>query len=80
MSIAPLEEIFRRVFKKADLVITEDLSAKKVKGWDSFTHITLLLAIEEHFDITFGTDEMVSFANVGELVKLMQAKGVDIAW
>ena len=80
MGIAPLEEIFREVFNDNELALNRELSAKKLKGWDSFTHISLLLGIEERFNITFSTDEMVSFANVGELVELLQSKGVNIAW
>ena len=80
MGIEPLQEIFRETFKDSNMILTKILSAKDVKGWDSFAHIALLIAIEDKFGITFSTEEMVSFANVGELVNLLQSKGVDINW
>jgi acyl carrier protein len=80
MSIDRLQSIFREVFDNDDLLIHPQLTAKDVMGWDSFNHINLILAIEEAYGLTFQTEEMSSAANVGNLVTILQSKGVDISF
>jgi len=54
--------------------ITPELSAKDVAGWDSLTHIRLILSIEKAFKIKFTTSEIGKLQNVGDLVTLIQAR------
>ena len=56
------------------------MTAKDVSGWDSFNHINLIVALEDAFQITFTTEEMASMANVGDLIRILQAKGVEASW
>ena len=70
-----LEPIFRGVIDP-DLVLTEELDASKVPLWDSLNHIILAVEIEMKLGITLGMDELAGLRNVGELVTLLQEKGV----
>jgi acyl carrier protein len=72
--IQKLTEIFRDVLDYPDLVLTGDLTADKVDGWDSMSHIDLLVAIERGFKIKFATREVTSLKNVGALIDLVMAK------
>ena len=69
-----LTEVFRDVFSDDELVLRPDLSAKEVDGWDSLTHIRLLVTIERAFQIKFTVTEVGELKNVGELMTLIQAK------
>jgi acyl carrier protein len=69
-----LTEIFRDVLDHPDLVLTDDLTANDVDGWDSMSHIDLLVAIERGFKIKFATREVTSLKNVGALIDLVTAK------
>jgi acyl carrier protein len=64
-----LTPIFREVFDDDSLVVSDDMTADDVDGWDSLSHVNLLIAIEIAFDIEFKQNEIQSFANVGELEK-----------
>ena len=44
---AELTEIFNDVFMKDDMVLTPELSAKDVQGWDSFKQIEIMDSVEE---------------------------------
>jgi len=68
-----LTEIFEDVFDDDTIKLTPELSAKDVDGWDSLTHIRLLLTIERAFKIKFSTSEIGKLENVGDLVGLIKA-------
>jgi acyl carrier protein len=69
-----LTEIFRDVFDEDSIVVTPELSADDVDGWDSLTHIRLILTVEKSFKIKFSTSEIGKLENVGDLVALIKAR------
>lgn len=70
-----LEPIFRGVVDP-DLVLTEELDASKVPLWDSLNHIILVVEIEMKLGVPLTTDELAHLRSIGELVTLLQQKGV----
>lgn len=74
--IPRLVPIFQDVFSDPSLQISAATSAKDVDGWDSFAHINLIVALEEHFGVSFSTAELGKMACVGDLIVLLQQKGV----
>jgi acyl carrier protein len=71
---ARLDEIFQDVFDEDGIKLTPELSAKDVDGWDSLTHIRLILTIEKVFKIKFSTSEIGKLENVGDLVALIKMR------
>ncbi len=69
-----LSELFQDVFDDDSIEVTPQLAAKDVDGWDSITHIRLILTIEKAFKIKFSTSEVGKLENVGDLAKLIQAR------
>lgn len=67
-----LTEIFRDVFDDDELSIQDSTVAEDVEDWDSLTHISLIAAIEEEFDLRFDMKQVISFKNVGELVDAIE--------
>lgn len=70
--LAKLQEIFRDELDKDNLVITEESSAQNVEGWDSLSHVQLISAIEDEFDISFTSKEIMSWKNIGEMITSIQ--------
>ncbi len=68
-----LTELFEDVFDEDSIKLTPDLSAKDVDGWDSLTHIRLMLTVEGAFKIKLSTSEIGKLQNVGDLVALIKA-------
>jgi acyl carrier protein len=68
-----LTEIFHDIFDD-DVVLSPDLSAKDVDGWDSLTHIRLILTVEKAFTVKFSTSEIGKLQNVGDLVSFIKAR------
>ena len=71
---ARLTEIFEDVFDEDSITVTAATSAEDVDGWDSLTHIRLILTVEKAFKIKFSTSEIGKMENVGDLVKLIKAR------
>jgi acyl carrier protein len=69
-----LARVFREVFDDETIELTPQLTAKDVDGWDSLTHIRLILSVEKEFKIRFTTSEIGNLENVGALVALIQAR------
>ena len=72
--IKQLDEIFVDVIDNEDIKLTTETTAADVDGWDSLSHIQLVVAIEKHFRIRFTSKEIQSWKNVGELVASIQGK------
>ena len=72
--IKQLDEIFVDVIDNEDIKLTSETTAGDVDGWDSLSHIQLVVAIEKHFRIRFTAKEIQSWKNVGELVASIQSK------
>ncbi len=69
-----LTEIFHDLFDDDSIVVTPSLSAKDVDGWDSLTHIRLIITIEKAFKVKFSTSEIAKLEKVSDLVCLIETK------
>ena len=73
-TIAALTPIFRQVFDDDSIVLTRNTTANDIDGWDSLTHMNLVLALEGMFKIRFALGELPSLKNVGDLADLTKKK------
>lgn len=67
-----LTPIFREVFDDRDLVLTSTMTAHDVEGWDSLSHIRLIVSVEQAFGIRFSTAEVGGLKDVGQFVELIR--------
>jgi acyl carrier protein len=72
--MAEVTEIFRTVLNQPELELTPRSTADEVLGWDSMTHITLLVEAECRFGIEFQAAEVEAVHSVGELMRAIQTK------
>lgn len=70
-----LTEVFRDVFDDDDIVITPETTADDIEDWDSIEHITLIGAVEDEFGMKFKMGEVSGMNNVGEMMKIIAARG-----
>lgn len=69
-----VQDIFRDILDLESLTLGDDTQASDVDGWDSLTHIQLIVAIEKEFKVKFSSKEILSWKNVGELLGSLQSK------
>ena len=69
-----LTPIFQDVFEDDSLALTPALTAADVPGWDSLSHIRLILQIQKEFGIKFSAAQTAGLKNVGDLAHLIASK------
>ena len=69
-----LTKIFRDVFDDDEIELSRSVTAGDIDGWDSLSHIRLILCVEQEFQIRFSASQVSGLANVGELMNLIATK------
>jgi acyl carrier protein len=69
-----LKAVILGVLKLKDWELTDSTLAAEVPGWDSLSHINVMLAVEKHFGIRFKGAEVLKLKNVGDLQRLLDSK------
>jgi acyl carrier protein len=70
-----LEAVFREVFNDDELILTKEMTAQDISGWDSVAHINLMFSIEQAFGVEFTGNELAEFKNIDELEGYLIMKG-----
>jgi acyl carrier protein len=75
---ASIRRVFREVFDDPTIELRDDMTADHIEGWDSMTHIHLIIALERALGIKFATAEISRTKELGEtvgsFVALIEAK------
>jgi len=66
--------IFREVFADPSIRLSDDTTAKDIQGWDSLKHVTLIVAMEKAFGVSFSSREILSLKRHRELEDLVASK------
>jgi acyl carrier protein len=72
--MSALNAVFCEVFEDEDLSITRETSAADIEGWDSLTHVTLILHVEKAFGVRFSSSEVSRLESAGDLEALIAAR------
>jgi len=69
-----LNRIFCEVFDDDGIRIAPEMTANDIDGWDSLSHVNLIVAVESHFKIRFTQKELLVMKNIGDLQNAIAAK------
>lgn len=72
--IERLQNVFRVVFNDDEIELRPEMTADDVDGWDSLSHTNLILSVEKEFKIRFNQRELLTFKNVGDLLRSIESK------
>jgi acyl carrier protein len=76
-TLEKLNAIFCEVFDDEGIRITPEMTANDVDGWDSLSHVNLIVAVEARFSIRFNQKELLTFKNIGGLMNCIERKLAD---
>jgi acyl carrier protein len=75
--LSKIVAIIRREVNDPDLQITEKTTASDVDGWDSLTHVQIIVAVEKDFRFRMKASEVAQLENVESLINVVVARGVN---
>ena len=69
-----LKKVILKQLNLDDFEISDETIAPEVPGWDSLSHVNIIVAVEEHFKVKFKSMEVLKLKNVGDLQNLVDLK------
>ena len=54
-------------------VVNDTLEYNSVSEWDSIGHMSLISKIEENFDISFETDDIIDFSSFNKGIEILKS-------
>jgi acyl carrier protein len=72
--VEKLTPVFRQVFNNASIVVTDEMTASDVDGWDSLSHMLLITEVESAFSVKFKLRELNKMKNVGDMIEIIMGK------
>jgi acyl carrier protein len=69
-----LKRVILAVLELDEWEIGDETIAAQIPGWDSLKHVSVIIAVEEHFNIRFNNIEILRLKNVGDLQHLVDVK------
>lgn len=55
-------------------LVQPDSNNENLHGWDSLSHLNILTAIENEFEVVFGKNEVMDCLSVSSIVSLLDTK------
>jgi acyl carrier protein len=69
-----LKKTILNELKLDDFDFQDETTADQIPGWDSLSHLNVILAVEKEFNIRFKSYELLKLKNVRELQSLIDSK------
>ena len=69
---------FREAFDLEGPANLEKLRYQSIEEWDSIGHMGLMSELEDRFDITIKTEDLVEFESYSQGVNILARSGVEV--
>jgi acyl carrier protein len=66
-----IRQIVANTVGPINIEISESTMASQVEGWDSLTHVQIVVAIESEFNVRLSSSEIAQLENIGSLVDIV---------
>jgi acyl carrier protein len=70
--LSAMSRILGDLLGEDSIALTAATRRSDVDGWDSFTYISFIAAVEMQYGIKFGVADVESFEDVGAIVRRVQ--------
>lgn len=69
-----MTQVFCQAFDNDEIRIAPEMPANDIDGWDSISHLNLILAIKTKYNIRFSQKELLTLKNIGVLLNCTRSK------
>ncbi len=70
------EAVIAQVFGCAPSTLDDASSPETIGEWDSLGHVTLVIALEAEYGVSFSPEETVALSDVGAIKHALRSRGV----
>lgn len=71
-----LKIMMGKTFRVAPTAIPDAATMKDVPGWDSLTHMDLIITLEKEFNIQLSGDEIAQMQSLNAIEAVLNQRGV----
>jgi acyl carrier protein len=71
-----LKAILTKVLLIDESEVSDEMSRKTVKEWDSMAHLMIVSEIESAFEVTMDDDDIMEIQTVADIKKTLQKLGI----
>ena len=71
------KKIFQESLNIDDKNFSENLKQNDIPEWDSIGHMTLIAALEENYNISIDTDDIVDFSSFNKGKEILKKYKID---
>lgn len=76
-------ETFNKIIKNVWSIknvdeIEDNFGPNEIEAWDSLSHIELVMALEEKFEISLAVQDVSRLYTIGDIKKTLEKYGVEI--
>ena len=68
--IERLSSVVKDILDLESLSLTKEMTAMDIEGWDSLSHINIIVAVEEEFNCSLSLSEMKKLKSIGDFIDL----------
>ena len=65
---------FTSILKHENFTLTTTTKADDVDGWESVTHMMIIVEIEKNFNIKFKLMDLMAMENIGDLLRVIKSE------
>ena len=69
---------YKEAFEVEETVINEKLEYQSIPEWDSIGHMGLIAALEEAYDISIDTDDVIDFSSFEKGKEILKKYKIDL--
>ena len=69
---------YKEAFDVEETVINEKLEYQSIPEWDSIGHMGLIAALEEAYDISIDTDDVIDFSSFEKGKEILKKYKIDL--
>lgn len=73
-TITRIQSVVQQVLDNPEIQLDPESAADSIDGWDSLSHIQIVVALERTFGIRFSAAELIDFQNIGALADGIERK------
>ena len=68
------KKLFIEALNVKETIINDNLKYNEIPEWDSIGHMSLMSAIEEAFNVSMETDDIIDFSSYQKGMKILENK------